>query len=235
MSEKVLIFGMDGNIFDNYSMKAKCAGEAMSKNAKKSFNIKKSVNFFSKIYVETSGMNSLQQFKIAYEKIVDKNNVNDKILISTEKDFRLNLKKEENNIKMFPDVKSFLKNNADEFIFTITTTVPIKNITNLVNLLTLDKYFTIICARDGVWEKGKITKISGFDKGKSHYDYIRKKFKTSNLIAISSTKTDILNAIQEDIISISLEHIYDKKFLESLSPDYILKNCNGLLKLLIKI
>ncbi|RLE45141.1 hypothetical protein DRJ22_05035, partial [Candidatus Woesearchaeota archaeon] len=66
--KKLLIFGLDGNLLDNYSVKADCAGRALQEAVEEFSSIKKDVGFFSKIYVETSGMNCLKQFRIAFDR-----------------------------------------------------------------------------------------------------------------------------------------------------------------------
>ncbi len=237
MRKKILVFGMDGNIINNYSIKASCAGRAMATNAKHFFNIDKSIKLFSDIYIETSGMNSLKQFKIGYEKIADSTKISEEILRKTEADFRKNLEEAEGEIKIFKDVKDFLSNNKEEYVFVITTTVPVEKIPQLIEKLDLGKYFTLICARNGAWQNEKIRIIKNFDKGKPHYDYILKKHNETknNLIAISSTKIDITNAINYGIASIALEHIFNKEILSQLKPDYILKDCFGLAKILDKL
>ncbi len=237
MHKKILVFGMDGNVINNYSIKASCAGKAMATNAKDFFNIDKSVKFFSDIYIETSGMNSLKQFKMGYEKIADSIEISEEILRKTEADFRKNLEKTEGEIEIFGDVKDFLSNNKEDYVFVITTTVPIEKMPQLIKKLDLGKYFTLICARNGAWQNEKIKIIDSFDKGKSHYDYILKRYNETknNLTAISSTKTDIINAINYGIISIALEHIFNKEILSQLKPDYILEDCSNLTEILDKL
>jgi hypothetical protein len=225
MKKKVLVFGMDGNVIDNYYFKANCAGRAMFENAIKYFGVKKSINFFSDVYLETSGMNSLKQFQIGYEKIFDKE-ITKEILEKTELDFRKYLKTTE-EFKMFEDVKTFLEENKGKYFFIITTTVPVNNILDIVGKLNLDKHFDMICCRNGFWQKGKIKKILDFDKGKEHYNFIKKSFNVNseNIVAISSTKADIENAINQGICSVALEHIFKKDILKKLKPDFIAKDC----------
>lgn len=234
MKKKILVFGMDGNVLDNYSIKASCAGKAMQKNAQSSLEIYKEVKFYSDIYLETSGMNSLKQFNIAYERITSKDKITNQILQSTEIDFRRFLREEDKKTKMFDDVKRFLETNKGKFVFTITTTVPISKIQELAQITKLDQYMNMICARDGVWIDGSIMEFSDFDKGPQHYDYILEYFniKKEDLIAVSSTKADINNALEFGISSIAVEHIFDEKELKKLNPDYIVKDFINLNKIL---
>lgn len=228
---------MSGNLINNYNIKAECAGKAMSKNAKLFFNIKEDYKFFSKIYIETSGMNSLKQFKIAFKKLTKTKNISEEILKKTEIDFRKNLDLKENKIKLFDDAKNFLKSNNNDYIFVISTTVPIDNIPKLIKKTKLNNYINFICARDGILENKKIKKIKNFDKGEKHFNYILKRFNQSkkNLIVISSTNSDIIISLKNNITSIAIKKIFNKKELEKLNPNYILNNFDELKKLLNQI
>lgn len=237
MIKKILIFGLSGTLVENYSIKSRCAGKAMSKLSKIFFNIKKPIKFFSEIYIETSGMNSLKQFEIGYKKIVDKNKISKEILKKTEIEFRKNLEIAERKIKLNKDVQKFLINNKNKYIFVISTTVPIEKISKLIIQLNLNKYFSLICARNGFWENGKIHKLKNFDKGIIHFNFILNKLNQTknNLISISSTKIDIINATKYNITSIALENIFDKKYLKELNPNYTINDFNKLNKLLKKL
>lgn len=234
---KILIFGLDGNVLDNYSVKAKCAGEALRKNVAIFLGIKKGIDYFSKVYIETSGMNSIEQFKIAFKRI---RNVSIPIAIlkKTEKDFRNCLKFTEKKIKMFGDVKKFLTNNRDKYIFVITTTVPVEDVSRLAARTGIKKHFDVICARHGVWLKGeKIIRVDKMDKGKKHFNFLRKKIKAAkkDMIAVSSTRQDIINAKENKIVSVAVEHIFSQKRLKEFKPDYIIKDFTKLASLLERI
>lgn len=225
MNSKVLVFGMDGNVLDNYKIKSTSAGEALQENAEKYFNIKKDVEYFVNIYVQTSGMNSLEQFKIAYLTVADVNQITHDIIEATEKLFRQKLQEVEKNISIYSDVKEFIK-SLDKNIFhlVITTTVPITSISTLAKHTGVDNLFEVVCARNGVWTKDKTINIEGFDKGSQHFDYLKKHFKIQkeNMIAFSSTTKDIQNALDYKIVSIAVEHIHNKETLEKLNPSYII-------------
>ncbi|MBU1036871.1 hypothetical protein KKF32_02445 [Patescibacteria group bacterium] len=233
---KILVLGMDGNVLDNYQIKANCAGKALQKNAKIFFNINKPISYFANIYIETSGMNSLKQFKIAFQRITNKK-IGSKALEATEKNFRNYLKKGERKIKIFKDAEQFFIKNKNKYFFTITTTVVIKDIPRLLLTTQLDKYVNIILARHGIWENNKIQSINKFDKGPKHYNYLTKRFKTSknDLVGISSTKHDIYNAKKFGIISIGVTHIYNKNKLIKFRPDFIVENFTELTNLLKKL
>ena len=232
----VLVFGMDGNILDNYPIKARCAGKALQKNVFEVLRVRKSIEFFSKIYIETSGMNSLKQFEIAFKRL-DNKVIPKKVLLKTEKDFRKLLVNEERNIKIFEKARLFFQKYKEKYYFAITTTVPVRKIAKIVKLTKMDRYFGVVCARDGVWDNGKIRIIKGFDKGKQHYDFLIKRFNSSKkkLIAVSSTKSDILNAKSNKVTSIATKQILDKRTLIGLSPDYIISDFGELDKVLNRI
>jgi len=235
--QKVLIFGMDGNVFDNYPIKAECAGLAMQKNAQKYFHTSENKDFFSAIYVETSGMNFQLQTKTAYERISENNeSINDEVLQKTQDDFRECLRKKMKKVELFTDVEQFLRGNRGN-IFTITTTVPITDIHDLVEQTGIDKYFNMICARGGVWHDEHISKIESFDKGPQHYKYILEFYgiEKESVFAISSTRAEIENAISYGLVSIALEHIFNHETLLEFKPNYILKNCLELCNLMEKI
>ncbi|NMC51486.1 hypothetical protein GYA54_02010 [Candidatus Kuenenbacteria bacterium] len=234
MKKKVLIFGLDGNVLNNYSLKARCAGQSLSTNAGHFFNIKKSIGYFAQLYLESSGQNSLDQFRLAYQQIARPELITNKILIKTEKDYRANLFKIENKFKIFIDVKKFLEKNKNKYYFTITTAVPVGDIARLDKKLRLSKYFTLICARGGALYQGRLIKISNFDKGKKHFDYILKTFKATKnkIIAVSSARKDITNALDHGIISVALPKIFSRKSLLQLKPTIILKDCRSLTRFL---
>jgi len=225
----VLVFGMDGNVLDNYSIKAECAGRALVENAQKYFNKGESQEFFSNIYIETSGKNSLEQIRIAYEQIGVKD-IPREILEQTEQDFRSYLDDAQEEVRMFPEVELFLKRNSNRYIFTITTTVPIIDMDSIDKNAGLSSFFQIICARHGYLEKGILNNVPGFDKGPQHYNLLLKKFliPKQGLIAISSTKQDIVNAKQFGIKSIAVEHIFTAAELKIYEPDNIVHDFSEL-------
>lgn len=223
-AKKVLIFGMDGNLLDNYSLKSESAGIALQKNVKKFFNIDKDTNFFSEIYIDSSGLDSQKQFKIALSRIVPTSKINQKMIDSIEKDFRDLLYKKEKGIKIFPDAEDFLKKiDMNIYKTCITTSVPIDKIDKISKNTHLNKYIDIICAKGGYWSVKKITKIKGFEKGYKHYNFIMKYFGVSkkDLITYSSTIADIENAVNYKIKSIAVEHIYKKNYLKTLKPNIV--------------
>jgi len=235
--QQVLVFGLDGNVLDNYNIKAFCAGIAMQKNAERLFGISKSVDFFKRIYVETSGMNFIDQVREGFVKIVGKSKITVRTLDNTEKDFRAGLSRAENSVKMFSDVRQFLYNYSRAYKYVITTTVPINRIQAIVKKHGLNKYFSLICARGGVWHNGDTKLIDGFDKGKKHFDYILNFFKIDkhNLVTISSTKADIVNAAEYGLTAVAIERIYKKLFLLKSHPNYVLKDMSGLRGVLQKL
>ena len=232
----VLIFGMNGNIFDNYHVKAECFGKALSENVIEQTGIEEKVEFYSGIYIETSGMNALRQIETAFKRVSNAP-VTQSFLEKTEKDYRDYLEIAELKTKMHADVEQFLTNNKSKYNFTITTTVPLERIDLRAKRTGIDQYFEIICARGGVWEPGKQTIIPGFDKGKDHYDYLMKRFDTSidNLITVSATKADIINSRANKIQSIGVVRIFDYKGLLEISPDYIIEDYTKLPRLLERI
>ena len=231
--KKLLVFGLEGNLLDNYSIKADCAGKALKEAVEEFSKIKKGVDFFSKIYIETSGMNCLKQFRIAFDR-AGVEGVPENILEKTEKAFRQYLKDAEKRVKLFEDAEWFLKNFQDDYFLAVTTTVPVESLFSKINSSGIDKYINLICARGGVLDSGRPIYIDDFDKGPKHYDLLGKWFNVDcgNMIAVSSTKKDILNAKDNGILSIALEKIFSKEELKEFNPDYIVKDFYNLKNLL---
>ena len=223
--KKLLIFGLEGNLLDNYSIKADCAGKALQEAVEEFSKIKKGVDFFSKIYIETSGMNCLKQFRIAFDR-AGVEGVPENILEKTEKAFRQYLKDAEKRVKLFEDAEWFLKTFQNDYFLAVTTTVPVESLFSKINSSGIDKYINLICARGGVLDSGRPIYIDDFDKGPKHYDLLGKWFNVDcgNMIAVSSTKKDILNAKENQVISVAVEHIFDKAELEKLSPDFLIED-----------
>ena len=234
--KKLLIFGLDGNLLDNYSVKADCAGRALQEAVEEFSSIKKDVGFFSKIYVETSGMNCLKQFRIAFDR-AGVEGVPENILEKTEKAFRQYLKDAEKRVKLFEDAEWFLKNFQDDYFLAVTTTVPVDSLSSKINSSGIDKYINLICARGGVLDSSKPIYIDGFDKGPKHYDFLSKWFNVDcdYMIAVSSTRKDISNAKCNGLVSVAVEHIFDKAELEKLNPDFLIENFYQLPLILNKI
>jgi len=230
---KVLVFGMDGNVIDNYSIKAKSAGKAVAQNLKRSFEIEKEEEYFAQIYIETSGKNSLEQFRIAYER-VEIQDIPDNVLQQTERDFRSILKQSLENVVLFPDVKRFFERNKGKYKFAVTTTVPVQDIQVIAQNSGLVDYVDIICARHGYYENAVVHEIEDFDKGSLHYNFLLEKFNSvkSDLIAISSTKQDIENAKDFGIQSIAIAHIFTPEELRETEADHVFNSFDDLDELL---
>jgi phosphoglycolate phosphatase-like HAD superfamily hydrolase len=231
---KTIVFGMDGNVLDNYSVKANSAGESLVHNAKAFFQIEKPVSFFADIYVETSGKNSLEQFRIAYERI-GVTNVANEVLEKTEKDFRSVLQASLEQSKVFPDAQRFLQRAKGKYRFAITTTVPVHDIEPIVKSSGLGVYIDVVCARHGYFENGIVHEVAGLDKGWAHYNLLLEKYNLTknDLVAVSSTKQDIQNAKDFGIRSIAVGHIFSVEELQQTGADEVLLSFDELDQILL--
>ena len=230
--KKVYILGMDGNVIDNYNIKAECAGLALKETIEKYKNNEKTKEFYSKVYIETSGKNSLDQWKKAWELTMDNG-----FLEETEIKFRYLLEQKEKEVKMFPDAENFLKSLKENEKAVITTTVPIDKIEKIAHSTGLINYISLFLTRGGVYivnnNEWEIIRIPGFDKGEKHYEYVLNYFniRKEKLIAISSTKQDTKNAKDFGLTSIGIKHLFkDENILKNEGADLVLESFNEIKK-----
>ena len=221
--ELVHILGMDGNVLANYHIKSESAGEALKKNLAEQVEIE--IKDGADIYIQTSGQKSLLQWEQAYQHFTGKQVVPAEFIEKTERDFRTILKQKLAQTEMYADAQEFLtwaKQATPTGVF-VTTTVPLATLPDICQTTKLDKYVTSILARGGIYSTTQKIEIPDFDKGQAHYDHVRWETKTDNsqIIAISSTKKDIEIAKEQGVLSIGLEHIFNREQLLSFGADKV--------------